>query len=192
MFGTSPEFSGVTLDVDPETKFLIKSNHAVRSDVGVRNELGQFVPGSSGGYDRIPVFTCEKKLRVLNLLWDLWPDISHACSLVGISRLTFNNHLAVDKSFAECVEEMQERYIDRIERRRMLMADLPAGALDRMAVLNAYRRERYNPKTEIEVKHTMTSSEALERSRVIEASVDAEVIETVKRIKAQRPRPPRP
>lgn len=169
-------FNSSTLTaLDPETGFLIP---------GERQGVGLFVEGQAG-YDRTSVFTPEKKARVLNHLYDLWPDISAACALVPVSRQTLMNHLTVDKSFAECYQDIQERVIDRIERRRMLMSDLPSGALDRMAVLNAYRRERYNPKTEIEVKHTMTQAEASEGVRRMEQAIDVEVIETVKRLKSK-------
>jgi hypothetical protein len=46
--------------------------------------------------------------------------------------------------------------------------------------------EVYNPKVQIEIEHKMSSNEAQARSTGIQDAIDAEVVETVKRIKAAK------
>lgn len=181
------DFNGATLTVVDDETGLIKSNHGVDSEVkDVRRDVtGRYLVGVGSGYSPIPVFTIAKKLEVLNRLSEVWPNVSLACRLSGVSRQTFSNHMAIDKVLRECVEEFENRFVDDTEGVRFRLAQTTAGALDRMAVLNAYRRERYNPKTEIEIKHSMTPSEARESFRRMESAVDAEVVETVRRLKSK-------
>lgn len=175
-------FSGTSFDaLDPETGFLTKSK--VVAEVARRKD-GTFDEGN--GSFRFPVFDVALKLRALNLLLDWWPNISKVCAMIGISKETFRNHYTADESFRQCVDEMRDRVIDHIEHRRMIVADTNAGSFDRMCVLNAYRAETYNPKVKIEVEHTLTVEEGRKRLDALSGAIDTEVVDTVRKIKAQR------
>jgi hypothetical protein len=177
---TVGDFDGATLTLDPETGFLTKSNNAVESS---RDSRGCFV----NGFESVSVFTVSVKLNVLKILLDTW-NISKACSLSGVSRWTFTNHYAVDESFRQCVDEIHNRHVDAVDQVRHDVALKPSGAFDRMALLNAYRPEVYNPKVKIEVEHTVSREEGARRLNVLSHAVDAEIVDTVQKIKAQRAR----
>lgn len=179
---SSPAPGVVDSDVDVRRKDVktLESRREPR-----RNALGQWV---EQGYEvqAVQVLTLAKKLEIINRLHDLWPNISLACRLSGVSKLTFNNHLALDRSFRECVDEFRESRIDGVEAFRFQIAKSAAGALDRMAVLNAYRPDIYKPKLEVEVKHTMSRDEASDGYKRMTQSVDAEIVETFKRLRPSK------
>jgi hypothetical protein len=184
------EITVANLDRDPVTGFLTKSNHAVESGPGVRSELGFYLPGH--GVVRELVFDSDKKSELLKALEECWPGIGDACHAIGISTQTYYNHLAIDEAFRNAVNELKERMIGRIERMRMAVAQTPMGSFDRMCVLNAYRREIYNPKVQIEVEHKITADEGRRRLDALSHAVDVEIVDTVKKIKAQRQGKSRP
>jgi hypothetical protein len=166
------DFTASTLIADPETGFL---GTALEPQVK-----------TASGFGPRAVFTVAKKLTALNMLRDLWPDVPKVCEAIGISRWTWKNHLLVDESWRECVEDIQEKCVARIERVRMAVAQTPGGSFDRMCVLNAYRRELYNPKQVIEVQHSLTVEQTQQQRARMESAIDAEVVETVRRVKAAR------
>jgi hypothetical protein len=174
------DFTGATLTVvDPDTGFIESPDMPAAT---ARLRYGNPALGP------ISVFHGLKKAHAINLLRDHWPDISKVCDMLGISRRTFNNHLAVDEAFRECVQELGTKRIDKIHNVRMEVAETKPGSFDRMCVLNAHMPELYNPKTKIEVSHTMEPMEARRREEVLGKVVNAEIVETVKRVrKAQRP-----
>jgi hypothetical protein len=169
-------------DPDPVTGFLTKSNHGV----DLRDSKGFWLPGH--GVVSESTFDSDKKSELLRALELNWPNIARSCHDIGISTQTYYNHLAIDQAFASAVNELKEIMICRIEQMRMKVADTPSGSFDRMCVLNAYRREIYNPKVQIEVQHTMTVDEGRRRLDALSHAVDAEVIETVQKIKSGRAR----
>lgn len=170
---TIGNFTGDTLIQDSETGLLVSPDEP-RSYAQLRN---------GNGFSPLSVFSAVKKLQALNLLYDWYPDISKVCSMIGITRQTFTNHLAVDQVFRECVEEIKHRVIDRIHLVRMHVASTPAGSFDRMCVLNAHMPELYNPKTVIQIEHSMSAEQASKRDSRISDIIDAEVVETVRKAK---------
>jgi hypothetical protein len=168
-------FNANSLIEDEETGFLTQSLKC--------SEVQRV--GSLGGISPLSKFNVKQKLLILLKLLQRW-NITWACSQVGISRYTFQNHYTLDKSFAQCVDMIRYRSIDDVNEVRFTVAKTHAGAFDRMCLLNAYMPEVYNPKIQVEVQHKMSSSEATARSTGIQDAIDAEVVETVKRIKAAK------
>lgn len=128
------------------------------------------------GVLRASVFDVALKLKFLNCARDVWPNLSLACRLSGISRQTLNNHLAIDKNLRDIINEWKDERIDGIESVRMAVAETPAGAFDRMAVLNAYRKEVYNPKTVIQIDQTVTHEVVLRRASSLGRAVEASLV----------------
>lgn len=168
-------FTGSTLTViDPDTGFIESPD--MPAEVA-RLRYGNPALGP------ISLFNGLKKAHALNLLRDHWPDITKVCESLGISRWTFTNHYNADEEFRRCVDEIKDKTIDggHAVRMRVMMKD--SGSFDRMCVLNAYMPETYNPKTKIEVEHTMQPMEARRRDSIIDKVVDAEIVESVKRVR---------
>jgi hypothetical protein len=180
-------FTGHSLVVDPVSGFLIKSNHAVDRDVK-RREDGTYAESPFDGTESVLVFGPDQKLEFLRIASELWPNITAVCDRIGIDRDTYRNHYAVDEKFRRECDLIRDRTIDRIENVRMTVAHQPSGSFDRMCVLNAYRPEVYNPKVKIEIEHTVSREEGARRLNVLSQAVDAEIVDTVQKIKAQRAR----
>jgi hypothetical protein len=170
----SGNFNATSFVFDDETGFLSPSNAPLQRD-------------REGSYGVSPLskFDVRRKLLVLSKLLDRW-NISWACAQAGICRPTFLNHYSFDRSFAQCVDIIRYRKIDDVNEVRFDMSLKPSGSFDRMCLLNAYMPEVYNPKVQIEIEHKMSSNEAQARSTGIQDAIDAEVVETVKRIKAAK------
>ena len=184
-FQKSETFSASTLVEDPETGFLVskQSQDPVGLQANGRSKVG---PGNGP----LLVFDAKKKQEFLGHLMILFPDISECAKLVGITRQTYRNHYNVDKKFREYVDEIAEIHVDRVEAERFRMALAgKSGALDRMAVLNAYRRERYNPSIQVEVQHKMTADESLRRSKQLGNVIDAEIVNRVHELKRLHGKP---
>jgi len=131
---TYGNFTGETLVIDEETGFLTNPPGHQRTR--------QITPGVSGNvFGPLSVFPARIKLQFLNCLRECWPNYSLACKTVGIDRKTFQNHYEVDGVFKECVDELMHSAVDSVEAKRFEMAMRSNGTLDRMAVLNAYRKE---------------------------------------------------
>lgn len=199
-------FSGSSLVPDPVTGFLtsprhlIKSNNAVDLDVkdvktGLvsdvkdvrpdRDSAGKWLVGHGGVFVE-PTFDHLKKTEFLKLYSEMFPNYAGCLEILDISSETYKNHLQVDISFKKAVDEVQAKHVCQINAVRFQAAKTIAGAYDRDRLLYGYMPEVYNPKTTIEVKHTMTREQALDGVRRMESAVDAEVVETVKRLKASR------
>jgi hypothetical protein len=171
-------FTGLHFRQDPDTGFLEADPELAKTfDYGAQASA---------------TFNGFKKAQFLNALYDCWPNVSKACARVGISRWTFNNHYGADEAFKSCVDLIREKVIDHIDNVRMAVAQTPSGSFDRMCVLNAYRRELYNPKQVIEVQHSLTIEQTQAQRARMESAIDAEVVETVRRVKAARRKESRP
>jgi uncharacterized protein YabN with tetrapyrrole methylase and pyrophosphatase domain len=154
-------FNGSSLKIDPKTGFLGAGDNPKHS---CRTK-----------------FTPALKEKILTILEKEWPNLSKACRQIGISRSTFVDHYNVDERFKECVDAIQNQYIDALEQKQMKFAFRFQGMVDRRAILTAFRSERYNPRIKVEVEHSLKNLD--ERSRVLSEAIDAEVIETVRSLK---------
>jgi hypothetical protein len=171
-------FTGITLVEDEETGMLTAPEKPMH--------FGQLRFGNGTG--PLSLFDVSKKLNFINYLYDCWPNLPLAARKVGINYETVKNHLKIDEMFAKCVDAVKDRVIGDVHQVRMDVARTKPGSFDRMCVLNAHMPELYNPKTKIEVSHTMEPMEARRREAMLSKVVDAEIVETVKRVrKAQRP-----
>jgi hypothetical protein len=170
------DFNGSTLVTDPETGFLESPSDP--------HKTGQLLYGN--GSSPKSLFHGIKKAQAINLLRTHWPDISKVCDILKISRRTFTNHYNVDELFREMVDDIKYRRIDRIHVVRMEVAETKPGSFDRMCVLNAHMPELYNPKTVIAVEHSIDPMQAPQRDKMLDKFIDAEVVETVKRVRKQR------
>lgn len=167
--------------VDSVTGMLNPSPKMIRS---YENQIS----GSQGeeGVSLEFLFGIEKKKNFLEKLSSLFPNVSAVCKEIGISRHTFKNHYEIDKIFRKRVDEIAETHIDQIEDVRFQVAKRKGGVMDRMAVLNSWRGERYQPKTKIEIEHKMTAGEAADRAARLGEVIDAEVVEQVHRMRTLR------
>lgn len=120
---------------------------------------------------------------MLNLLKTQYPNVAAVCKAIGITRQTFTNHYEADIAFRRCVDEIKREHVDEINGVRYKVAKQEKGSFDRMCVLNAEMADVYNPKTQIEIKHTMSTEEIASRRNDWAGAVDAEVIETVKKMR---------
>jgi hypothetical protein len=127
----------------------------------------------------LSIFTSKKKLEFLEMLKSNCPNFSECAKAVGITRWTFKNHYLIDKAFKLAVDEIVDANVDEVEVVRFKVAMTDNGRLDRMAILNAYRRERYNPDIHVEVVHDMPVDEANRRSQRIGQIVDAQIVQRV-------------
>lgn len=170
-------FKGSTLVVDPVTGFLTAPEH---QEIGkAPNGQGMLnAPGYVNG--PLAIFTATKKLEFLKLLEVEFPNYSKCAKAVGVSRWTFKNHYQVDKAFKMAVDEIIDSHVDDIETVRFRLAHSVKGPLDRMAILNAYRREIYNPDIKVQVTHEMSQEEAFKRSQRLGNIVDAQIVDKVK------------
>jgi len=168
----SGDFTGATLIPNPTTGFL-EPDPQHRTPVA--NEHGGFGP--------LSVFDSDAKLKFIELLKTMFPRISVVCKEIGISRETFRNHLSVDVAFAKAVSEIKEEHVDEIEQVRFKVAEMPSGAFDRMHVLNAYRREIYQPSTKIEIDHKVSIDGRVDRVGNV---IDGEIVRTVERLTAAK------
>lgn len=169
------DFIGNNLIEDDDTGFLMSPV----KPVSVGNV--RFANGTSP----LSLFTPLKKLQVLNFLMNRW-NISRAMAFVGLTRQTFTNHYTIDQSFRECVDDVREKFVDQIDEVRFETASKPSGSFDRMCVLNAYRRETYNPKIQVEIEHTVNPDQAMKRDTTVSNVIDAEVIETIRKAKQMK------
>ncbi len=180
-FKVTGDISGSTLVIDPETGFLTNPPDDERTK--------QITPGKKGNvFGPLSVFPSEKKVIFLNFLKDLFPNYSEVCKIVGIARQTFKNHYSIDKAFRLRVDEIINDHVDQVESVRFRVAKGEKGVLDRMALLNAFRSETYNPAIKVDVSHTMTREESDKRYANLRNVVDAQVVERVKEIKREQKR----
>lgn len=146
--------NGSSLVVDPETGFLTASE----------------------GY-KLTGFDPSKKLKFIELAPQMWPHVSAICQAVGISRSTFSNHYKLDEKFRAEVDEGREQALDEAEHAMRTNSTRPGGFMDRIALLKAYRPERWNPEHRLTVTHDVqvTKSLAVEARQAI---VEAQVVES--------------
>lgn len=173
-----------TLVKDPETGFLTAQS------LGTQSGLKFFMPGH--GIQSESIFDPTRKQEFLKILSEMFPNISASCHSIGISRQTFRNHYEMDEVFRNAVDEIKNRKVDFIDGVRYEVAATKSGSFDRMCVLNAQRAETYNPKQTIEIQHTGTTVDAQARVKRMEQAIDAEVVETVARLKAAKKKASRP
>lgn len=173
-------FTGSTLVVDPATGFLTSPDHQeIDRAINGQGRVGE-------GNGPLSVFIASKKIDFLSHLMELFPNYSECSKRCGITRATFKNHYDIDKKFKACVDEIANAFVDRVEHKRFELAIQDKGALDRMAVLNAYRREIYNPDIKVQVSHEMGADEAARRSQRLGNVVDAQIVEKVREQKKLR------
>ena len=156
-------------NVDPKTGYLIPHN------------------ATSGSH---LYFTPERKSRFVKLAKELYPNLHAVCEIVGITKLTYKTHYAMDRKFKEDMDELIDRAIDMVEHTMFSMAKKPMNFMDRIAILRSYRGEIYNPKSTVTIKRDLDEREQFERkvslAKVVDTEVagasaqvlDAEVIET--------------
>lgn len=126
--------------------------------MAVDPETGLMV--NTDGY-KLVGFTLPKKLQFLELAPLHWPHISRLCELVGITRQTFSNHYKIDEKFRELVDAGRELALDEAENAMRVNSIRPGGFMDRIALLKAYRPERWNPEHRLTVTHDVTVTKAI-------------------------------
>jgi len=130
--------NGNSLAIDPETGFLVPMN----------------------GY-KLEGFDATKKARFIDLVGKFWPRIGAVCDAVGVSRQTYYNHYKIDAKFREMVDLQREEKLDSAEAAMVDNSTRPGGFMDRIALLKAYRPERWNPEHRLSVTHDVQVTRAI-------------------------------
>ena len=143
------------------------------------------------GFLRAGAHTDDKFDPVLKVLWvstyrEQFPLVMKTCKEVGIDYQTYLSHYARDLEFRNQVDAVRLERVQAIEAVRYAVSLRPNGVMDRMAVLNAEMKDRYNPTAKIEVEHRYTREEALTRSSKLQEVIDAEIVEKVRAFKRER------
>jgi len=130
------------------------------------------------------IFGIRQKLKLFSLLLSEW-NLTKAASAVGTTLETIHNHRLSDPMFDNVLIEIHERHVEDIDTVRHSIAKSGRfGALDRMATLNAFRREIYNPTQQIEITHARPEEVEGRFDKTLQA-VDAEIVEIVKTRKVE-------
>ncbi len=96
-------------------------------------------------------------------------NITKACQTVGISYQGFHYLKSNDEVFNKAYLQVREAYLHQMQQVSFQVACDPThkGYNDRRLQLQAFMPDRYNPKQEIEVKHTVTDDTYLPEIRRI-------------------------
>ena len=116
----------------------------------------------------------------------LYPKIYKLCAAVGIDRGTFKNHYEQDQEFRARFDECKEMLIDDIEGVRFREAKKTKGVMDRMATLNAHRKEVYDPDRTLRVEVGMTREDAAKRAANLANVIDTEAVESYHHYRHQK------
>ena len=108
-------------------------------------------------YDR---FDAHKKRLFLDQFAKT-PNIHGVATALGHSRQVIFWHLERDPEFKKAFNAIREGLTDQLESKVHEYAQRPHGFLDRIAWLRAYRAERWNPKPEMSVKHSVEITHSL-------------------------------
>lgn len=141
----------------------------------VDGETGFLLPAESGpGYGAGPsvLLTPTLKKTFLNKLQQCWPRIYEALELIGVARETVRNHLAVDGEFKRQYDEIVQRHIDGVEGALTDNAVIKGSVLAEIALMNAYRREQYQPTMKVEVTQTIDHHVIVERAKSLGMVID--------------------
>ena len=107
-------------------------------------------------------FTRRKKLQVINELGKVW-NLSRACQIAKISRVTVYEHIKNDEQFSEAYNRLKDAYLDTIEQASYvvgLQADR-TGYNDRKLLLQAHRDEYKVKPIEINTTITLNASNSI-------------------------------
>lgn len=118
----------------------------------VDKETGFLVPGQ--GYT-LEGFNLPKKIKFVELAKEMWPRIGLLCQAVGICRQTFTNHYKADLAFRKAVDEARDLALDEAEAAMRANSTAKGGFMDRIALLKAYRPERWNPERQLTLNHNV-------------------------------------
>lgn len=139
----------------------------------VDHETGFLTPGDGYRYEG---FTIDKKLRFLELAPEFWPHVTRICQAVGISRYTYANHYKLDERFRELVDAARDHALDEAEAAMRSNSIRPGGFMDRIALLKAYRPERWNPEHKVSVTHDVLITKSL--AQEARASIPGHLVDT--------------
>ena len=113
-------------------------------------------------------FTRKKKIEVLNFLASNW-NYSACAAKLNIHRNSLMYAINHDQQFKQAVDDVKNAYLDNIENAGLTVAVQPTreGFNDRKLMLQAHRRDTYNPQPTLQVNHTITDSNATIEARKI-------------------------
>lgn len=89
-----------------------------------------------------------------------------------MARETVRNHLAVDGEFKRQYDEIVQRHIDGVEGALTDNAVIKGSVLAEIALMNAYRREQYQPTMKVEVTQTIDHHVIVERAKSLGMVID--------------------
>ena len=112
--------------------------------------------------------TRKKKLALLEFLANDF-NMSAAANHIGLHRQTIIYAINHDTQLKDAIQEIKDGYLDTIENAGLQVAIQPTreGFNDRKLMLQAHRRDTYNPQPTLQVNHTITDSNATIEARKI-------------------------
>lgn len=132
----------------------------------------------AGGY-QLSGFGGTKKAAFIELARaGMWPNVTKICDKIGITRVTFSNHLKFDPLFAQHVQELKDALCDNVEADMAGYAKEKANYLDRITILRAHRPDVYDPAKKVIMQHQRQQDENATARRLAETRnfVDAEIV----------------
>jgi hypothetical protein len=105
--------------------------------------------------------------EMLVILCHLWPNITSACGVMGISRQTFYNWKESDDLFAEAVQQLHEARLDNIESKvhDIAMGNTQYTLTACIFLLNTQRSERFQQHSKVKHTHTMEIADPMDMKR---------------------------
>ena len=95
--------------------------------------------------------------EMLVILCHLWPNITSACGIMGISRTTFYNWKEADPLFAEAIQQLHEARLDNIESKvhDIAMGNTQYTLTACIFLLNTQRSDRFQQHSKVKHEHTV-------------------------------------
>jgi hypothetical protein len=125
-------------------------------------------------------FIPSLKIKLIQRLIELWPNVSKACYEIGISVATYKNHYAIDPLFREHIDEVKSSVVDDVKSFSVQLGRTNKMAIiDRMATLRAFDPENYDRAKIVKVQQEIPDIEGgKKRMKNLEHVIDAEIVKS--------------
>jgi len=88
----------------------------------------------------------ESKAKFLEMYSER-PNIAKIAKEIGVNRRTVQEHMKRDTAFGDAIDAIREEWLDGIEAYMIERSGEKSGFMDRIALLRAYRGDKYQAKT---------------------------------------------
>jgi len=114
--------------------------------------------------------TDEMKVKFLELYRER-PNLAKIATELGVNRRSIVRHMQQDSAFSQAVDAIREEWLDGIEEYMIERSGEKSGFMDRIALLRAYRGDKYQAKTGPSVVINTNIYTKIPKDKVIEAKV---------------------